>query len=572
MNRRRGGGRLPWGGGSGAGIYGEGGAGFGRLLILGAIVLAVLLIGFLLFTRACGGESCTDAYCASSRAIQAPDGYELVSRVFQYNQKKGTITPGTDIRIQIPLAAATQDNANLGFYRYVEDSKAWEPIAAAVLDPQGKQVAGVLKEAPPLIAVMRRMSPVGRVIAYIDHNAQLHPEAAARATIVHTLDFRPASDGALLGDLSAIKLDPRIQHIPVVSASVADKGNILVDAILSDPRSRSNHVQQIVKKVNDTKVPGIDIAYLDLRADQRASFSLFVAELGDQLRKQGKTLSLTLPAPIKVPAQERIDEGAYDWSELGKSADILQMAPFRDQSTYRKDMPEVLQFLATKVPSNKIILTVTPFATEKAAEGVRRLSVTEAMGIATKLSIRGQGQRLETSTNVEVVGVNIDKKDNLTGIVWDPVTACVAFTYKSNGARTVWIENFFSVGFKLEFIPRFSLGGVAVEDASDNINLGNIWPAIVPFVTGGQPILLQPNSNDLIPKWTPSKGTIEGGPLGPKGSVTWVTPPEPGTYKVTLQLSDGVSLFESEVTANVQPRERTPGPSGTAQPGQTPVG
>ena len=403
-------------------------------------------------------------------------------------------------------------------------------------------------------------------------NARVQLDRAQIATIVHTLDFRPASDGALLGDLSAIKLDPRIQHIPVVSASVADKGNILVDAILSDPRSRSNHVQQIVKKVNDTKVPGIDIAYLDLRADQRASFSLFVAELGDQLRKQGKTLSLTLPAPIKVPAQERIDEGAYDWSELGKSADILQMAPFRDQSTYRKDMPEVLQFLATKVPSNKIILTVTPFATEKAAEGVRRLSVTEAMGIATKLSIRGQGQRLETSTNVEVVGVNIDKKDNLTGIVWDPVTACVAFTYKSNGARTVWIENFFSVGFKLEFIPRFSLGGVAVEDASDNINLGNIWPAIVPFVTSGQPILLQPNSNDLIPKWTPSKGTIEGGPLGPKGSVTWVTPPEPGTYKVTLQLSDGVSLFESEVTANVQPRERTPGPSGTAQPGQTPVG
>ncbi len=572
MNRMRGSSRLPWGGGSGHGIYAGGGGGLGRLVMLGAIVLAVFLIAYFLFTRACGGDGCVDEYCSSERSIQAPEGYELVSRVFAYNTKKGVIAPGTDIRIQIPLVQPSQDNANLGFYRYVEDSKAWEPIAAAALDPQGRQVAGVLKEAPPLIAVMRRTSPVGRVIAYLEHNGSLHPEAAARATIVHTLDFRPDSSGALLGELSTIKLDPRVQHIPVLSASIADKGNILVEAILSDSKSRSNHVQQIVKKVNDTKVPGIDIAYLDLRADQRASFALFVAELGDHLRKQGKTLSLTLPPPIKVPSQDRIDEGAYDWAELGKSADILQMAPFRDQSTYRNDMQEVLQFLAQKVPSNKIVLTVTPYATEKAAEGLRRLSVTEAMGIATKLSIRGQGQRLETSTNVEVVGVNIDKKDNLTGIVWDPVTACVAFTYKSNGGRTVWIENFFSVGFKLELIPRFNLGGVAVEDASDNINLGNIWPAILPFVAGGQPILLQPNSNDLTPKWTPSKGTIEGGALGPKGSVTWVTPAEPGTYKVTLQLSDGIALFESEVTANVQPREKTPGPSATAQPGQAPVG
>ena len=568
---RRANGRLPWGGGSG-GIYGDGRRGMGRVAVLGAVILAVIALGFVVVTRACGGTPCTREYCESARKIVAPDGYDLVSRVFDLNKKFGSIAPGTDVSIQIPLEKQTNDSANLGFYRYVEDQRAWEPVAAAVLDPQGRQVAGVLKDVPPVLAVMRRLSEVGRVVAYLDTNAKLHPEAASRVTIVHTLDFRPASDGSLTGQFSPIKLDARVQHIPVVSASAADKANILVEAILSDSRSRSNHVQQIVKKVAESKAPGIDIAYLDLRADQRASFVLFVAELSDQLRKQGKILTLTLPSPVKVPAQDRIDEGAYDWTELGKAAEILQIAPFRDQSTYRKDMPEILQYLASRVPANKLVLTVTPYASEKAAEGVRKLSLAEAMGIATKLSIRGQGQRLETSTNVEVVGVNIDKKDNLTGIVWDPVTACVAFTYKNNGARTVWIENFFSVGFKLELIPKFGLGGVAVEDASDDINLGNIWAAVVPFVASGQPVLLQPNSGDLIPKWSASKGTIEGGPQGPKGSVTWVTPAEPGTYKVTLQLSDGVSLFESEIPANVQPRERTPGPTGTAQPGQTPTG
>lgn len=567
---RRANSRLPWGGGS-AGLYG-GGGGLRRAAVLGGLVLAVALGGFFVFSRACGGDSCSTEYCQSARAIVAPDGYDLVSRVFELNADTGPIPPGTDINIRIPLARPTQDGANLGFYRYVEDQKAWEPIAAAVLDPQGRQVSGVLKDAPPILAVLRRLSEVGRVVAYLDSNARLHPDAAARVTIVHTLDFKLTSDGTLAGSLTPMKLDVGAQHIPTISASAADKANILVEAILSDPRSRSNHVQQIVKKISETQTPGVDIAYFDLRADQRSSFVLFVAELSDQLRKQGKILTLTLPAPVKVASQARIDEGAYDWAELGKSAEVLQIAPLRDQSTYRKDMPEVLQYLASLVPANKLILTVTPYASEKAAEGTRRLSLTEAMGIATKLSIRGQGQRLETSTNVEVVGVNIDRNDNLTGVVWDPVTACVAFTYKSNGPRTIWIENFFSVGFKLELIPRFGLGGVAVEDASDDINLGNIWNAVVPFIASGQPVLLQPNSVDLVPKWTASKGTIEGGPQGPKGSVTWVTPAEPGTFKVTLQLSDGIALFESEIPANVQPKERTPAPSGTPPPGQTPIG
>jgi len=84
-------------------------------------------------------------------------------------------------------------------------------------------------------------------------------------------------------------------------------------------------VQQVVAKMNEVNARGVDIAYLDLSATQRTSFSLFIGELYEALHAQNKQLTLTLPAPIKV--QNRIDEGAYDWAALGKAADLIKIAP-----------------------------------------------------------------------------------------------------------------------------------------------------------------------------------------------------------------------------------------------------
>jgi hypothetical protein len=142
--------------------------------------------------------------------------------------------------------------------------------------------------------------------------------------------------------------------------------------------------------------------------------------------------------------------------------------------------------------------------------------------------------------------------------LWDEGSATVAFTYKDDGGRTVWLENAFSVGFKLEFVTAFGLGGFAVEDASDNAFLGNIWSGIVPFVDSGAPVLMRPNPDDLVPRWRISNGTMED--VAP-GVVRWTTPSEPGTYTVNLTLSDGIFFFESQVDVQVQPRQQ-PGTGG----------
>ncbi len=567
MIRPGGRGQLTRNARSAGGLYGHARrpGGQRRLLLAGLAIGGLAVVIFLAFSWF-SGDGCSKPYCPSSKDIKVPAGFERVTRIYELNKSKGAAPQGTQVSVQLSLLKPTTDGRNLNFYRYLAASGTWEPITTAILDAQGKQVYATFDDTPAVMAVLRRQSASGQVVAYLQHNAQLNKDAVGQITILHTFDFKPASDGTVTGDVSTtVKPDASFAFYPVISTSLADRGSIpIIAGILSNAQSRSNHVQQIVKKVNDLQLKGIDIAYLDLRADQRTSFALFIGELAQTLHAQGKVLTVTVPSPLKT--QDRIDDGAYDWAALGTAADVLEIAPYRDQSDYRTVVPAVLQYLTGLVNPNKLVLTVSPYATEKAPDGIRTLILGEAMRIATSMAVRtGTDNKLTTNSLVDVVGVNIDKGENLSGITWQPETATVAFTYKLNGGRTVWIENFFSIGFKLEFISRYKLGGVAVEDASNNEYLGNIWPALTPFIGSGQPILMQPNPGDLVPKWTASKGTLDG---GQRGSVKWTTPSDPGNYTIDLTLSDGVSLFQNEISVNVQPKDTTA--PRTTNPGSTP--
>jgi hypothetical protein len=127
-------------------------------------------------------HGCTD-YCPSDRKIEAPEGYEFVSRIFAYNESKGEVAAGNDLAIAVELTEPVPEGSSLTFYRYVDETKNWEPIAPAVTDPQGKVVSATFSGTPGIMAVMRRNSPGGQVVAYLPHNAPLHREAVGHVSI-----------------------------------------------------------------------------------------------------------------------------------------------------------------------------------------------------------------------------------------------------------------------------------------------------------------------------------------------------------------------------------------------------
>jgi hypothetical protein len=537
----------------------------GRLAILVLIALVIVVVLWLLISKACGGGggSCDKYYCASGDTIDAPQGYSFVTSIYAYNKNKGQPPQGQQANIQLPLKDHSTDARDLSFFRYDETNKAWEPLAPAVLDQQGTIAQATLNELPPVIAVLRRTSPGGAVVAYLPHGKTLHPDAVGKITILHTLDFTPAPDGSISGELSSVNSNGTYQWMPVVSANSGIQGTIqTVQTILASPDSRTQHVQAIVAAAQDAKLAGVDIAYLDLNVNERTSFTLFIQELAQKLHNANKDLTLTLPPPVVT--SERVDEGAYDWAALGQAADLIEIAPYRDQGTYRQDMPKILQYIGTKVhPSTKVVLTVSPYASEKSDTGTRTLTLAQAMAIASQIQVDvSPGQPVKSGQKVDVSGVNIDKSNGRSGIVWQPETACVAFTYEQEGGRTVWLENFYSIGFKLAYIGQYQLGGVAVEDASADDLLGNIWTAIVPYISSGEPILRQPNPKDLQPQWEVSDGAWQD---TLKGDISWSTPAKPGTYTIKLTLSDGIARFQNQVSVNVVSSTETT-PTTTATP------
>jgi spore germination protein YaaH len=535
-----------------------------RPVLLGIVLLAAVAVAAFAIFSFCTGEDCTREYCPSDASIATPDGYERLSDIYEWSG--GDAATVTDLQIEVPLDEGTSDGRNINFFRYDETTSAWEPFAAAILADSGDAVSGRLTSAPPVIAVMRRLSAAGHVVAYLPKGAILHPDAAAIATIVHARDFTVASDGGLLGDAStreSVGLSATAAALlyPTVSVDASEaQARAIISGVLSSPQTRSAHVQAIVERTVTGNLPGIDIFYDQLPVTERTTFALFISELADALHEQQKVLTVTLPAPVRLP--DRIDEGAYDWAEIGRAADVVQMAVYRDQNTYRRNMPEILASLAVKLPPAKLVLTVTPYATEKGPDdSLQAMTLFNALKIASALEVHASAESgIVTNTNIEVVATNIDRTQNRSGVIWDPQVATVAFTYDLNGGRTVWIENTFSVGFKLELIPRFGLGGVAVEDASADETLGNIWPAIAPFVATGEPVLQQPNPSDLAPRWSVSDGQAEG---GERGTLSWLTPARPGTYAITLALSDGVVVLENVLEVNVT-EQTTASPTPTS--------
>ncbi len=556
------------GGGQGLGYAGPSqAAGPQRAFLLGGAVLAVVVLGAYLAFRACGGSECTKLYCSTSANLPIPEGYERVTQIFRA-RSDATIPDGNDVSVFLPLDQPTTDGRNLSFYRYIEETGAWEPITPAILDPQGTTVAATLSTTPRTIAVLRRLSSTGHVVGYVGQNQVLNPEGAPHLTILHTRDFRPGSDGQLEGELTDpqfIGASPQTEHFPMVYANAAERGLIpILDSLLTNAQTRSTHVRAITTLAVERQVPGIDIAYFDLPPTLRTPFALFIVELAQSLHGQNKRLSVTLPSPLK--AGDRVDEGSYDWKLIGGAADIVQIAPYRDQSTLRRDFPEVLTYLSSIVDPLKLVMTVSPYATEKSVDGTRAMTLVEAMGIAATLQLRtGPDGRVASGSVIEVVAPNINQSESRSGIGWQAATACVTFTYEQSGPRTVWIENFFSIGFKLQFVTAFKLGGVAIEDAGGLAEVGNSWPALLPFISSGQPILMQPNPADLTPRWFVSNGTADG---GQKGLIKWSTPTEAGTHTVRLTVSDGVAFFENTIPVTVQPAPR---PSATPAAGATPT-
>jgi hypothetical protein len=402
---------------------------------------------------------------------------------------------------------------------------------------QGSLLAcGEFLPLPANLAVLAGRPPQPlKVAVALPSGGSLRQEAQEMASIVSPRDYQPRPDGTLSGRATSLKLRPGQELIPLV---VGDDERTL-RAILADPQVRRAHAAALASLVEKERLAGIALEYSAVPSELAVAFQELVREAAERIHGVGGKLVVSLPAPAPSPT--------VDWRAVGEAADIIWVLPVTDPLSYRSLMPRALEYATKQVSPKKLFLVVSPFSVQRGRNEVKVLGYEEAMALALQVQVEPKGP-YQPGDAVQLRAVNLVGR----GLVWSDDAAAVTFALGGEQGDIIFVENRFSVGFKLEMAIAYGLAGVVVADASEQADAADIWPAIRDTVEGGMPRLLRPNGDALIPTWQAPAGELSRR----RGATTqWIAPRE-GTFQVELIVSDGQARFGRRLVLTVGPGHR----------------
>ncbi len=539
-------------------------------LVVFAIIIVVTI--FVLFLPPLGllrgGDSENDdpgSTTTSGDIPTLPEGLEAVSPL--YELKLPADAQGQrSVSLTVRLTQVLDRSTGVNLYTY-EDGQ-YRRIASGELTEDGTAVTATVERVPDNIIALRRVTFTREVHGWLPAGAELSPDAEQVLSVLNPVDYAPDPEGIIRPLGNQRPLGGQFRIMPTVRAQTPEDVDA-VDSVLADQNLREDHIQSIVFMVDSGNFEGVDIDYRDVSEARGTDFSRFITSLADELHKANKLLSVTLPFPA-VDDAGIIDTGAYDWSAIALAADYIRIMPERDQAKYQAHVTAVLRDITETVDPGKILLVLSPYAVEKTPDGFSLHTLGQAMAIASQIEITGEGDVIAGS-RVNLVAPHINQEGGASGLLWSDDSLSVQFTWPENGGNhTIWIENVFSVGFKLQLVSQFGLAGVAIEDVGDDPLASNLWPAVLTYVEDGKPTLLKPNGTFMQPFWDSPGGTLQGGETG---KSIWTAPSKPGEYEVTLVLSDGVVRMGTNMTIQVLPRagapDETPAPDESPTPDST---
>lgn len=518
--------------------------------VIGVILVVLVLSPFSIFGGGddadSGNENGGSRSALSGAAPKVPDGYVALSRLFDKPDSGGHDGP---YELTVMLLQPISDGRNIGLYTFRNGT--WERLSSATLVNNGAAATGVVGQIPPNLAVLRLTSSAVQVTGSLPPDTSPDPTAMSIVTTVNPVDYAPAPDGSIDGFSRALpQADGNI--VPTVRAATPDEDNA-VNSILASPALREEHIAELVQLALQSGNAGVDIDYPRVNSARKADFTAFVTVLADQLHQANRTLSVTLPTPVKSGVSW--DTGAYDWTELGNRADLLKLTPVDDPSAYYARMGEVFGYLRDKVDLKKVALVVTRQGYEKASDGLRRISLHDGLRIASAIEVRTPTQ-ISPNTSVVIVGKNIFQDDGASGMRWDDQAFAVSFSYPGiGGQRTVWLENSLSLAFRLDLARRHGLAGVAISDISEDPSEAAFWEPLRIFAESGSVALAQPYGPLLRPQWDIQAGSSDA---EAKGNIVWKAPAQPGAYEVALTVSDGVILAKQTISLEVRATSANP--------------
>lgn len=442
-------------------------------------------------------------------------------------------------RITIPLKEKQTEQRNLGIYSYIDGK--WQRLSDVAVVASGGAARGDVSALPGNVAVLRRSKSTLQVAGSLPAGTTVDKRAESIITTLHPIVFIPADTGVIAGNPPAVP-PAGYKVVPGIVAPSAD----VVDTILRSTQVTTTHANAIADAVKQGNFAGIDVDYRNVNPSLKDRFTAFVTELAKDLHGDGRTLTLTLPMPSNESGT--IQTGAYDWEQLGKQADAIELAGELDQELYFQNTEAALKYVVDKVDRSKLMLSITSLSVERGGDGLRTMALNDAFARAGIIAVKNTGD-IAPGAQVQLVAQNLAQSEAASGLHWDDQARSVTFSYPGRGGkRTVWIANQFSASFRLELAQRYELGGVAINDVSSEGGGADVWTPVQQLSDTGNLALSRPNGQLLTPSWSVSDGTVSP-PTG--DTATWAAPTRAGTYQIVLIVSDGAVRAGQQVTLDV---------------------
>lgn len=459
--------------------------------------------------------------------------------------------PNVTARFTIPLQGQVGQNDLLDAYSYTNDGK-WQWVGPAAISSDGKSLEVDARSIPAnLIAVRLTKYPV-QVSGSVTTQSKISSKAAEAVSVLNVRGYSVKSDGTLSGFMER----PAGKYLVIPTISAAD-----FNTILRSPDSRDRHLAALLELVQGNAYDGIDLDYPDISASVRDDFSKFVANLADALHRDGKTLSIRLPLPAE--SKSGLDTAGYDWRELGKAADVVKIAAEKDQSIYDKRMSDALTLAVSQIDRRKIQLSVSTLSHDKGKTTIKDITTGEALRILSQIAIENSVSS-PSGQIVTLIAPALLTSKGATGPFWNDQTNTVSFVYVAReGTEVVWIENSFSIARKVQMVTSLGLGGIALDDVTDDVGDG-VWTVISDLKSKGSVSATRPNESSLKWSWETKSGAVAE---QEKGRAKWTVKDEGPKQQVTLVVSDGESRYASTLVTSLAalkaPSPR-PTPGGTA--------
>jgi len=510
-------------------------------IVLGLFMLLLVLPPISILDN---GEDDTSAQgpvtaTARDQMPPVPSGLEAVSALYDLQSTEPVNRAAT---VGVPLTSTQEATAELFLYTYQDD--AWHEVGTATVVAEGEAASGDVDPLPSNVAVFRRGEVSRSVSGSLPPNGEVDEGALATLTTLNAQGYTLNDDGSIGGGLGSLPDNLAVALVPTIRVTDA----AVLGSILSSSEGRTAHIDAIVALVSDNSYSGVDLDYRAMDAQDGDDFVSFVAALSERLQETERVLTMTLPAPLRQGTDW--DTRGFDWDRLAPLVDTIKVTPDSAPGTSYATLNDAVAYLVPRVGASKLFITVETLSREQSTEGVRALTLTEALTLASTPAIQGETP-VEASASVTAYAQNLSEESGGGPLRWDDTGKAVTFMYTGGGgSRSVWFANAFSESFKLDIAQRYQLGGVAIEDVSNATRDSNVVAAVSGFASSGDVELVQPHGNLLLPHWTVSGGTVE-----PEtgASVTWQAPDEPGDYTLTLIVSDGAIRLGQELQLSVGP-------------------